>query len=179
MRLSFGEHTLELKKWDSENEMRAALSGMDGCVILGDNAREVYSTEVRIGFGGASRLGIGLLSWGLGIHPHVRPLPGRSELLFGLNREAVCVSIETKSVRFRVPLDSPFRCFLSAPGHGLTLIFHEIGVLGVDERGGTKWEYSRDVIDDCRIRDACLELDFLDAPSVRLSLIDGACLSLE
>jgi len=177
MRIVFGQHNLHFKGWSSEEEMIHYLSSCKaGYVILGQDAkqyREFFSTTLFLGFSGTSSFGIGVLSEGHGLVPHVLLLPKKKELLFGLNSQAASLRVEEGSVGFRIQLDSLFRSFLHLDESETILVFHEIGVIAIDENGNEKWTYAKDILEDGFLSKGCLRLKFVDGLSVRLSLATG------
>jgi hypothetical protein len=172
MYLSYGKHYIEIKSLESKNEMMNVLSKCEaGHLILGESAEQqtaFYLVTIHLGFHYRHRFGIGICSEEYGLKPHLLLQPELSKLLLGFNHEVVAVGVEDKNIHFRILLDSLFHSFLALEPY--ILIFHEIGVHALDNRGKKIWEYEADVIEDFEIIGDHLNLTFMDAPPVSLNL---------
>ena len=62
---------------------------------------------------------------------------------------------------------------LSIVSRKLILVVHEIGIAAIDEIGTVLWSYAKDIIEDCVVDEERVRLDFMDEPSVTLSLFAG------
>jgi hypothetical protein len=142
-----------------------------GHLILGESAEQqtaFYLVTIHLGWNGRHRFGIGLCSEEYGLKPHLLLQPELSQLLLGFNHEVVAVGVKDRNIHFRILLDSLFHSFLAL--EQCILIFHEIGVNALDNRGQAIWEYEADVIEDFEIIGNHLNLTFMDAPPVSLNL---------
>ena len=142
-----------------------------GHLILGESAEQqtaFFLVTVHLGWNGRHRFGIGICSEGYGLKPHLLLQPELSQFLLGFNHEVVAVGVEDRCIRSRILLDSLFHSFLALK-QGL-LIFHEIGLLALDNQSQKIWEYEADVIEDFEIIGDHLKLRFMDAPPVSLNL---------
>src|SRR5262245_7167531 len=116
MQTSFGQSTLSAYKCTSHQELLDRISHCEaGFLCLGEGSRQrrgFYSVEFRLGFSGTRRFGIGIISEGHGLAPHLLLLPHKDLLLAGFNQEVVGVGLEQKRAAFHMHLDSLFRSFL-------------------------------------------------------------------
>jgi hypothetical protein len=188
MLLSFEEHILALQSWDSRTEMEAFLTTCDeGSLVLGADAEqhvEFHSVLIQLNecikvAGEAEltpgRFGIGILSQGLGLKPHLLLIPERYELVLGFNAEIAAFNIKHRESSYRIDLNrSPFRSFVRLRELKVLLIFHEIGVLGLGEDGQVLWRHERDVITYSMIQGRRLSLHFMDASSVEIDVVNGS-----
>ncbi len=171
MYLSYGKHYIEIQSLESKSEMMNVLSKYEGDhLILGESAEQqtAFLVTIHLGWNGRHRFGIGICSEEYGLKPHLLLQPELSQLLLGFNHEVVAVGVEDRNIHFRILLDSLFHSFLAL--EQCILIFHEIGVNALDNRGQTIWEYEADVIEDFEIIGNHLNLTFMDAPPVSLNL---------
>jgi hypothetical protein len=177
MHIAFGHHTVKLRVWPSEQEMRDhVLACKSGSLILGEDSIQYhgfYSIEFHLGISGLSSFGIGLISEGHGLVPHLLLSPKKSEVLVGFNNKAICVNIIKKCIAFSIELESLFRCFVHFFDRESILIFHEFGLVSISESGHIQWSYAKDIIVGCIIEEASLKLHFLDEPSVTLNVSTG------
>jgi hypothetical protein len=135
-----------------------------GHLILGESAEQqtaFYLVTIHLGWNGRHRFGIGLCSEEYGLKPHLLLQPELSQLLLGFNHEVVAVGVKDRNIHFRILLDSLFHSFLAL--EQCILIFHEIGVNALDNRGQAIWEYEADVIEDFEIIGNHLNLTFMAA----------------
>ena len=180
MLVSFAQHTIELKSWETSQGMIEFLQGCDAGspLFLGeDSAQEnsFYSAVVNLDWNRASvqRFGIGIYSGDHGLKPHLLLQPDGQTLVLGFNNEAVGVSINDKRELFRISLDSLFRSFVLLSQKKIILVFHEIGVVAIAIEGQELWRYDKDIITECRIEGESLQLKFMDSPSVNLNIPTG------
>ena len=177
MLLSFGEYTVELGRWEGWHEMSRYVAECElGNVVLGEDAEyysDYHSATVRPGLNGLRCFGIGLVSEGHGLEPHLLLRPSTGELIFGLNRQAVWVSVEERRIVSRIQLNSPFRAFLPIERHNTLLILHEVGVLALYERDQEAWRYDGDIVSNYWVEGEKLHLEFMDAPQTSLDLRTG------
>lgn len=175
MRLSFERHNIELKSWENKSEMLQFLENCDlGRVLLGQDAeqdKEFYSVLVRFNFSGLHCLGIGICSEGQGIIPHLLLLPKDNLLLFGFNRQVCAINLKTKNIEFQIKLDSLFSSFWEMQDIETILLFHEIGVIAINNKGKILWHSERDIIVDAIREGNDLQIYFIDQSSIRLNLL--------
>jgi hypothetical protein len=95
--IAFGEHFIEISRWESRTQMIRYLG--EGCaagsILLGEDAEmatEFYTATLYLG-ARASRFGIGICSEGHGLTPQMLLLAEEGTLMFGFNREVVALSI--------------------------------------------------------------------------------------
>jgi len=172
MYLSCGKHYIEIQSLEGKSEMMNVLSKYEGGqLVLGEDAEQqttFYIVTIHLGWDGRHRFGIGVCSEEYGLKPHLLLQPELSQLLLGFNHEVVAVGMENRNINFRILLDSLFHSFLAFQSY--ILIFHEIGVNALDNRGKEIWEYEADVIENFEIIGNHLNLTFMDAPPVSLNL---------
>jgi hypothetical protein len=178
LRWSFNDNTIEASSWGSKHELLDFLRACkSGHVILGENTehvREFLALKVNLGWSGVDCFGVGVYSEGHGLAPHILPYPGHSLLFLGFNANVVGLNINRKGIDFELSLETLFRCFLPVPHLGFILVFHEIGVTGIDEYGQQQWQYSKDIITNCRLDGHYVSLEFMDSKSVSINILDGS-----
>lgn len=176
MQLSFSEHVLQLRRWDSRAEMERYLgNSSERYVLIGENAEhEEHFHSILVYYSGRINpaWGVGVISMGLGIPPTLLLLPP-DILVLGNDQEAVALNVTEQREAFRFVFDTPFRAFIHLPDYELLLIFNEIGVVAVRLNGQQLWLYEKDIITDCSIDDGKLSLSFMDSPSAVLELQTG------
>jgi hypothetical protein len=123
---------------------------------------------VHFGWNGRRCYGIGICSEGYGLKPHLFLQPELTQFLLGFNHEVVAIGVDDRSIRLRLTLYSLFHSFVALPWG--VLIFHEIGLLAVGNRGQKIWGYEADVIEGYEIVGDKLNLTFMDAPPVSLNM---------
>ncbi len=175
MYLSYGKHYIALSSYDTHHEMMTVLSKCEaGSLILGESAEQptvFYSVISYLGWNGRDRFGLGICSEESGLKPHLLLKPKRSQLLLGFNNEVVAVGIDERQIHFQVRLDSLFHSFFDLDK--TLLVFHEIGLIALDEKGKKCWEYEEDVIEHFEISQNNLSLRFMDAAPVNINLQTG------
>jgi hypothetical protein len=175
MYLSYGKHYIAHSSYDTYDEMSFVLSKCEaGSLILGESAEQptvFYSVISHLGWNGRERFGLGICSQEFGLKPHLLLKPKCSQLLLGFNNEVVAVSITDRQIHFQVQLDALFHSFFDLDK--TLLVFHEIGVIALDEKGKTCWEYEEDVIEHFEISQNNLRLRFMDAAPVNINLQTG------
>ncbi len=177
MRISFGEHSVVLRSWETKDEMIGFLEKCDaGSILLGEDEElpvDFYSVAVHLGAIKLHRFGVGICSEGHGLTPQLLLQPTKNELIIGLNDEVVGVNVIEKTVDFKIGLDSLFYDFLPLDEYQTILVFHEIGVVVITEDGQEIWHYSKDIVEDYFVEKEWLHLKFMDAGMVKLDLSSG------
>ncbi|RKZ81890.1 MAG: hypothetical protein DRR19_21545 [Candidatus Parabeggiatoa sp. nov. 1] len=172
-----GKHHIVFQSYESKMEMKNALSKCSSDLILGENASPqtaFYSVNIHLGWNGQDCFGIGICSEEHGLKPQLLYQSDISQLLLGFNREVVAVGIEDPKIHFRIRLDSLFHSFfvMEKPKKRI-LIFHEIGVVALEDRDNELWEEEEEledfVIEDFEITGNHHNLIFMDAPPVSLN----------
>jgi hypothetical protein len=174
---TFGERTLKPKVCNSKSELKQFLSQCGGgSILLGEGAefqREFYAVTAALDCDGQEPFGIGICSEGHGLGPHVLLQPDDSLVWFGFNSEAVAIDLARRKIAFSLPLDSLFHRFVPLKNAGTVLIFHEIGLVSVSEKGKELWRYSNDIITKCQIKGNEIALEFMDSSAVFLEISTG------
>ncbi len=177
MYITYGRDAVELKTWSSEQEMRDyVLARLSDSLILGEDSEqycEFYSIDFHLELSGLSSFRIGLISEGHGLVPYLLLIPERNEILLGFNCEVVCLHVAKKSVKFRLEIDSLFHRFVHLFDDKGTLVFHEFGVMLIDDCGNIQWRYDKDIIINCSFEGEILRLHFYDDTSIRLHILTG------
>ncbi len=177
MYLAAGKHYIELHSWETATDLKRALSTCQaGCLILGEAAESpnaFYSLTIYLGWQGLPQFGIGLCAEEHGLKPYWLWQPTVSEVWLGFNREVVAIGLEDQQIHFRVLLDSWFHSFVRLDQYRNILVFHEIGLVALQDDGQELWRYTRDVIEEIDLQGDYLQLTFLDAPPVSLFLPTG------
>lgn len=177
MRITFAEHTIELRSWEQKCHMVEFLSRCEaGYILLGENQEqeaEFFSVTIYLEYAALRRFGIGICSQGHGILPCIFLQPEASRLVFGYNEEVVGVYLPDRTIVFSLSLDSLFHSFLPLYDRNMMLIFHEIGVVARTFDDRPLWNFSKDVITRATIEADVLRLEFMDSPTVHIKLDDG------
>jgi len=172
MRLAFGDRSVETARIDS----REALA-RDGALVLGtdaEHAQEYFSLTVTDLRTSAPPLQVVVCSEGHGLPPQILLRPGRDEILLGFNSEVCALEVAGGSLLRRAELGSLFRDFVEVPPRGLVLALHELGVTALNDELEQVWSCAQDVVQDWGLEPEALTLTFMDAPPLRLSLVDGS-----
>jgi hypothetical protein len=180
MRILSAGRTVRIDKWQTKKELAYRLAGCDGgSIMLGDDAedaREFFSLlfyrEAPDAESGTT-WGVGVCSEALGLGPYLLLRPGAHVSFLGFNSQVVGLATNRREARFAINLWSPFATFACLDEQGITLVFHEIGVVALTGDGEELWRYSKDVVVGTRIGQDFLELKFMDALSVRLNVKTG------
>lgn len=184
MHIAFGEHFIEISRWESRTQMIRYLR--EGCaagsILLGEDAEmatEFYTATLYLG-ARASRFGIGICSEGHGLTPQMLLLAEEGTLMFGFNREVVALSIMDMEIepKFRMELPALFHRFVFLKRMSLILIFYEIGVVALSQTGHCLWQYERDLITDYLVTSDRLIVEFMDSPAVAIDLLTGTVSSV-
>ena len=179
MFISAEEHTIKFNTWKTERELAHALASCDaGSIVLGDDvedAREFYSATAYLKWPKTNEghFGVGICSESHGLMPHLLMRSNTNLLVFGLNSEAVGISLVERRQCFRMGLDALFHSFIQLKEQKLILVLHEIGVVAITEDGSELWRYSKDVIVDFTVEQSVISLNFMDSPPVSLELASG------
>ncbi|MCI0622311.1 MAG: hypothetical protein L0387_11705 [Acidobacteria bacterium] len=179
MRVSFAGSSVELRSWESKDDLRHHLNQCAGGSLLIGESREqersFYSAKLRTEFLSekSNEFSIGVCSEGHGLVPHLLLLPESNLLLFGVNSEVVGIDTTKRRISFRIHFESLFRCLIHLKPQALILAFHEIGVNALGEDGKNLWNYSKDVLVGGDVKGNVLKLRFMDSDPVRLDLLSG------
>jgi len=179
MHIVFGEHFIEINRWESRTQMDRYLR--EGCtagsILLGEDAEivtEFYTATLYLGASG-SRFGIGICSEGHGLTPQMFLLAEEDTLMFGFNCEIVAFSMVNRKIelKFRVELPALFHRFVFLKKISLILVFYEIGVMALSQTGQRLWQYESDLITDYLVTSDRLIVEFMDSPAVAIDLLSG------
>jgi hypothetical protein len=66
-----------------------------------------------------------------------------------------------------------FRSFIPKPTDGIVLAAHETGADAFSLSGQRLWQFHRDVVEEIRLDEGCLEMSFMDAAAARLDIRTG------
>lgn len=178
MRIAFGWSSIDIRRWDSKNELLEYISQFGNQLLVGESAEqeaEFYSAALIREFGNAEArpLVIGICSEGHGVTPQLLPMPSSGLCLFGVNSEVYGVSVDAFRVQFHVKLRSLFRSMVPVPEAGLILIFHEIGAKAIQVDGSELWDFSRDVLESARIEGSTVHFEFMDSEPATVDALSG------
>ena len=118
--------------------------------------------------------GVGILSPGYGLRPHVLPLAEQQIVMLGFANRVAGVRIDTRALQFQRKLDALFYGFVPVPSRGVVLAVSETGATALDLTGVPLWHHSQDIVTDWRLNGDSLDLDFLRAGSIRIHVRSGA-----
>ncbi|MDM8550855.1 hypothetical protein QUF72_12280 [Desulfobacterales bacterium HSG2] len=96
-----------------------------------------------------------------------------NRLIIGFNSQVVAVDLIKRKIALQLRFSSLFRSFVHLKAYQMLLVFHEIGVIALTERGEEIWSFDEDIIDDCVIENGILSLTFFDADPVMLEVLSG------
>jgi len=177
MILSAGTNSLCFRSWGKEEEMIHFLSNCgDGSILLGKDAEQIsdfYAIRVASDWEEIKSFGVGIYSEGHGLEPHLLVQPERDKLIIGFNSEVIGIDTAKKKTEFQIKLNSLFRSFTFLKKYGMILVFHEIGMIAVNENGQEIWRFDGDIIENCVIDNNSLSLTFLDSDPVELDIFNG------
>jgi hypothetical protein len=178
MRVVFDGSVVELRQESTHDELLGVMNHCKrGNVVLGEEGKfadKFWTARVLFEWNQVEAFGIGICSEKQSVPPNLFPFPSENLLVLGFNHEVVAVDPTRAVVLWRLELDSFFRWFCPVSDPSLVVAVHEIGVLGLIRQTGTvKWHYAKDVIVRLDIGVDFIDLEFLDEPRVRLSLLDG------
>jgi hypothetical protein len=177
MRISVGDQSLKIQRWESKDEMVEAVARCEGGnIVLGLEAEQqvdFFSVFVRAEPSGQCSFAIGICSEGHGLVPQVAVRPESLELIFGFNREVVAVRLRQREVAYRIELDCLFHTFVELPKEEMLLAVHEIGIVALAKEGQVLWRYDCEIIDGFVIHDNQMELRFMDGSTVSVDIQCG------
>lgn len=177
---SISNFTISHNELDSYNEMEEFLNKCeDGHLIIGDDAECFYSfyvIEIFTAPNYKNRFGIGVVSGCNGLKPCILPFNNEGLLIIGNNREVNFFNLyKLKNIK-KIEIGDLFLNFLYIKEQKSILIISETGIMAIDSEFKTIWKYYQDVIIDYKLDQGQIILEFMDSPSVSLSLIDGSSL---
>lgn len=173
MYITIGQSSLQLFKKSSKKELLDFLNHeVKDNIILGLDARE------EIDFYVITLSNNDIDFWGIGI---ISDSPfeltililENNRFLLGYNSKVTCINIDKQKIEFEIPLFTIFYRFIFLEKLNKILIFHEIGVLQIDEKGKIIWEIDTDIITNYKIEDNILDLEFMDSLPIKVSILDG------
>jgi hypothetical protein len=181
MYLTFADYYIDISSKKTKNEMSNLLNKCNtGHIILGDETEYengYYTIVVHLDSNKKDLFGIGIISEGHGLIPHILLNSSKKKLFIGFNSETVIVDCMKKIVDFRISLNSLFYQFLYLNNPRIILVLHEIGLVALTEEGREIWKYDGDIIQSYKIEEGNIFLEFLDNEPVKLSLLNGKTLN--
>lgn len=179
MRIAFGKSEIELQTLQDEARLRALLSSCQlGSILLQGRFTKAafYAIIVRVGraeLGDRGRFGIGLACADFGLSPMLALEPEQDRLLVGYDMDLAAIDLAKGRIVFAVQLDAPFYAIRQFHDRDWFLVFHEIGVMAVNSKGGIIWRFSRDIVQGVAFAEDSLTLSFMESDSVTLDLLSG------
>lgn len=173
-------YRLEHRQWVNKTQLREHLaSRCRKYSVLGEDVdapKEFFSVITQTLESRLDNIGIGICSMGIGLQPEVYLHPKTNKLVVGFNSSLCVMSLSDGTVTFCHELNSPF--YEITPIYSLhqILIQHEVGIVMLTEEGKILWKYDGDIITGLQHCGNTLELQFMDTPSVKLSLDVGRLL---
>jgi len=173
-------YLLQCRQWMDKPQMENYLANRSGRhYILGgdtERSREFFSIIVRLAEQPIESIGMGICSIGVGLQPHILPIVQAKRVFVGFNSELYAVNLSDATLAFHLELDSLFYCFVPAHLPDRILVQHEIGLVMLTADAEILWKFERDVITNQQLANGKIFLEFMDAPSVFLSLETGQIL---
>ncbi len=155
----------------SELTNELSKSGMP-YILLGtgiDSPREFVSLEALDG--DRPRVGIGILSLGIGIKPGWRL---HDEILIvGFNVNVVAIDLKSTRVVRETDLLTLFWEFISFDGSDLLYAVCESGIVAITREADVVWRVDIDRIVDYQQIDHWIDVQLADDPPVRINLLTG------
>jgi hypothetical protein len=177
MYLTFLDHLLEMRKYQTRQEITSALQACDsGSILLDedvDYAQEFYGLIFHLGFSNNRKLGIGICNQDHGWLPSLLLRPETSTIFLGFNNKAVGIQLPEGSILFTYAVEGLFVRFIPIYHLDMLLIQDEIGIAVIDFYGHEKWCFYQDIVIDLQILENQIILKFLDAPPVMLDIFSG------
>lgn len=177
MYITLSNDFLQIVDVDGRNEMLNQLKKCsDGYVVLGDNSEQekaFYLVKLFSQEGANKCFGIGIISEGHGLKPHLMINHLDKNIFLGFNKEVVVFDCVNKVILKRYETDSLFYSFVSLAKLNSVLIVHELGIIQTTMSGEKVWDYTCDIIHGFRVVNSLVELVFEDNSAIRLSLLNG------
>jgi hypothetical protein len=179
MYLPLTEDYIDVSLKETKSELYEALSKFDaGKIILGAEAeqeRQFYI--IKVALEDIENLGIGIISEGHGLKPQILFDAVSKKLMIGFNNEVTIINCPKRTIESRIILNSLFYSFLLLNEPKMIVVIQETGVLALNEEGKQLWQHDSDIIENYKIVDGILHLDFMDSEPIALSIADGQILN--
>lgn len=176
MRIGVQHISIAPCRWDNLVELELFLKRTGQAILLGENAenaKNFYSLSILSEPGGEPLCTIGLLCEGHGLTPEALVFADFELLFVGANSRVSVISWKHGSVIAETDLGFLFRSFVPKPSEGVVLATHETGVDAFSLGGQRLWQFHRDVVEEIRLTEACLEMHFMDAGAARIDIHTG------
>lgn len=177
MFITIEPYLFQCRQWMDKTLMENYLTDRSGRYhILGGNIeqpREFFSIIIELAEQRIERVGIGICSIGVGLLPHILPLVQAKRIIVGFNSDLYAINLSDATLDFHLELDSLFYCFVPVHLPNRILVQHEIGLVMLTEDTKILWKFARDVITSQQVTNGKIFLEFMDSPSVFLSLESG------
>lgn len=179
MYLTLTEDFIAVSLKETKKEMLDALNKFDaGKIILGIDAKqESQFYVIKAALVDKESLGIGIIFEGHGLKPQILVDAVSNKLMLGFNNEVVIVNCPKKTIESRIILNSLFYEFVLLNELKIIIVIQETGVLALNEEGKKLWKHDSDIIENHKIVDGVLHLDFMDSESIALAIPDGKILN--
>lgn len=176
MRVTCGVDNLELSVCGSNSILLGQLQTCDqGTLILGQEFEDpsefyaliIHHANTRHSFG------VGILSPGYGLRPHILPLAEQRIVMLGFANRIAGIRTDTRMLEFQRKLDGLFYGFLHVPARGVVLAVFETGATALDPTGVQLWKHSQDIVTNWSLTGDSLDLEFLRAGSIHIHVRTG------
>jgi hypothetical protein len=172
--ITLASNYFAIKSYETKSEMSSYLNFCDlGSILLGEDAQQSIHFYTLTIYEGSSdnRFGVGVISDSTGSVPHVLALPSNKEILIGFNKRIAVVDFAKRIVKYQFCLDSSFFRFIHLKN--IVLVFHEIGVIALNESCNEIWRYDGDIIEDYEIENEDITLRMMDNQTVKITVSSG------
>jgi hypothetical protein len=177
MVITMGSYRLEHRQWVNKVQLKEYL--VNRCKkysLLGediDTPQEFFSVAIESVESRFDNIGIGIYSVGIGLQPEIYLQPETRKLFVGFNSNVCGMNLLGGTMTFCHELNSPFYSFAPVSVPPQILVQHEVGLMMLTEEGKVIWKFDGDIITGLQYYDNRIDLQFLDAPPISLTLDFG------
>lgn len=177
MYITVANFFLEIVEIQGGQELESRLKNCSkGHILLGEEAEQqkaFYFIKLYPEDGGDNCFGIGIISEGHGLKPHLLVNHLDKSVFIGFNKEVIVFDCVNKVILHRHEMDSLFFSFLSLTQQDCVLIVHELGIIRTTMNGNRVWEYTCDIIHGLNIENDLVKVSFEDERIECIALQDG------
>lgn len=165
---------ISIVQFESKSALREGIAKSSSPhIMLGERdeaPREFFCFTV--GEHRAKHMNIGLLSAGVGIKPSVLPLGDR--VFIGFNKRIAAIALESCEQQAEIELRTLFWEFIDSSIADHIYVRCETAIIAISTDCSELWRVDTpDVIVNCKIKEAILRLELMDAPAIEIDLLTG------
>ena len=176
MRIAFFQGSLRVSEFPDQGALEGALSRCQlGQIKRGgvETALSQFLVRIRPDENSPAELGIAVMSESADTLPELYLGAPPGYLWIGYNCALAIVNVAAGTLLNEEILESPFYDFIPVPDHGLVVVVYETGLWCFNASGEKRWQYASNVVQEVRLVSHQLLVEFMDEPSVRLSVLTG------